>query len=61
MTMRLCFALFFMLAAALTQAHDARPNYVQITETELNTFSVMWKVPASMPDGALPYTKMPEG
>ncbi len=61
MTMRWCFALFFMLAAALTQAHDARPNYVQITETELNTFSVMWKVPASMPDGALPYPTLPEG
>ena len=50
-----------MLAAATVQAHDARPNYVQITETELNTFSVMWKVPASMPGGALPYPTLPEG
>jgi len=25
---------------------DARPNYVRVTEAELNTFSVMWKVPA---------------
>jgi hydrogenase/urease accessory protein HupE len=50
-----------MLAAATATAHDARPNYVQITETELNTFSVMWKVPASMPGGALPYPTLPEG
>ncbi len=61
MTVSRCFALFFILAAATAQAHDARPNYVQITETELNTFSVMWKVPASMPGGALPYPTLPEG
>ncbi len=45
----------------MAQAHDARPNYVQITETEPNTFNVMWKVPASMPGGALPYPTLPEG
>ena len=50
-----------MLAAATATAHDARPNYVQVTETELNTFSVLWKVPASMPGGALPYPTLPEG
>jgi hydrogenase/urease accessory protein HupE len=61
MTVRRGFALYFMLAAVWAQAHDARPNYVQITETELNTFSVMWKVPASMPGGALPYPTLPEG
>ncbi len=49
-----------MLAAAAAQAHDARPNFVQITETELNTFSVQWKVPASMPDRALPYPTLPD-
>ncbi len=59
--MRRCFALLVILAAATAQAHDARPNYVQITETELNTFSIMWKVPASMPGGALPYPTLPEG
>jgi len=61
MSLRRCFALFFVLAAATAQAHDARPNYVQITETDLNTFSIMWKVPASMPGNALPYPTMPEG
>ncbi len=61
MSVRRCFALFFLLAAATAQAHDARPNYVQVTETELNTFNVMWKVPASMPGSALPYPILPEG
>ncbi len=61
MNLRPCFALLLVLAAAAVQAHDARPNYVQVTETELNTFSVMWKVPASMPGGALPYPTLPEG
>jgi len=62
MNLRRGFALFFLVAATMAaQAHDARPNYVQITETDLNTFSVMWKVPASMPGGALPYPTLPEG
>ncbi len=59
--MRRCFALLVILAAATAQAHDARPNYVQITETDPNTFSIVWKVPASMPGGALPYPTLPEG
>ena len=59
MTARRYLALFILLAATAVQAHDARPNYVQVTETELNTFSVMWKVPASMPGGALPYPTLP--
>ncbi len=57
--MRRTLSLFILLMAATVQAHDARPNYVQVTETELNTFSVMWKVPASMPGGALPYPTLP--
>ncbi len=61
MTVRRCLALFILLVASAAQAHDARPNYVQITETETNTFSVSWKVPASMPGGALPYPTLPEG
>ena len=53
---------FLLLLFALTaRAHDARPNYVQITETEVNTFSVSWKVPASMPGSALPYPTFPDG
>ena len=58
--MRRTLALFVLLLASAAQAHDARPNYVQITEAETNTFSVSWKVPASMPGGALPYPTLPE-
>ena len=43
----------------MAQAHDARPNLVQVTEAETNTFSVSWKVPASMPGQALPYPTFP--
>jgi hydrogenase/urease accessory protein HupE len=56
--------LLLLLALFLTplaQAHDARPNYVQITETEPNTFSVTWKTPASIPGRGLPYPTLPEG
>jgi hydrogenase/urease accessory protein HupE len=59
--MRRSLALLLLLFAPLAQAHDARPNYVQITETETNTFSVSWKVPSSMPGGALPYPTLPYG
>jgi hypothetical protein len=49
-----------LLLALTAQAHDARPNYVQITETEANTFSVSWKVPSSVPGRALPYPTLPD-
>ena len=49
-----------VLGPLVAVAHDARPNYVQITETAPNTFSVNWKVPASVPGGALPYPLLPD-
>ena len=52
-------ALFLLLAFPTAEAHDARPNYVQITETDANTFSISWKVPTSVPDRALPYPSLP--
>ena len=54
------FSLLLLLAfASASRAHDARPNYVQVTETTPNTYSVMWKVPASMPGASLPYPTFP--
>ena len=53
--------LLLLVVASVSSAHDARPNYVQVTETTPNTFSVMWKVPASVPGAALPYPTLPEG
>jgi hydrogenase/urease accessory protein HupE len=60
MIVRRTLALFILLLASTAQAHDARPNYVQITETDTSTFSVSWKVPGSMPGNALPYPTLPE-
>jgi len=60
MIVRRILALFALLLASTAQAHDARPNYVQTTETEANTFSVSWKVPGSVPGGALPYPTLPD-
>jgi len=48
------------LLACSASAHDARPGYVQVTETEANIYSVSWKVPASVPGNALPYPTLPE-
>lgn len=59
--MRFALATLWALCALAAHAHDARPNYVQITETEANSFSVSWKVPASMAGRALPYPTLPEG
>jgi hydrogenase/urease accessory protein HupE len=58
------FAAFFsllllLLVASASRAHDARPNYVNVTETTPNTYSVMWKVPASVPGASLPYPTFP--
>ncbi len=48
------------LVAVSATAHDARPNYVQVMETATNQFAVSWKVPASVPGGALPYPTFPD-
>jgi hydrogenase/urease accessory protein HupE len=57
--MRCSLILSALLLAAPVKAHDARPNYVRITESDTNIFSVSWKVPASMPGGALPHPTLP--
>ncbi len=58
--MQRTFILLLLLASPLTQAHDSRPNYVQIAEIETNTFSVTWQVPDSLPSGALPNPTLPD-
>ncbi len=51
--------LVLVLVAVDASAHDARPNYVEVTEVEPNSFSVLWKVPASVPGTALPFPTLP--
>ncbi len=54
------FALIVLLLLSISgHAHDARPNVVQIVEKEALTFNVTWKVPASVPGGALPTATLP--
>ena len=60
MTRRFALWALALLASAGAQAHDARPNFVEIIETDANVFSVQWKIPATVPDAALPTIHMPE-
>ena len=60
MKLRSLVAVCVLFCAASAQAHDARPNFVEIIETETNVFSVQWKIPATVPDAALPTIHMPE-
>ena len=47
------------LAVAHAVAHDARPIYVQIQESEPGRFSVQWNAPPSIPPRALPAPVLP--
>ena len=56
-------ALLFVLLAALpaARAHEARPCYLEITETEPGRFSVLWRTPV-LAGVRLPVAlKLPEG
>ena len=56
---RIALTLAVTLIGWSAHAHDARPNFVQIIEAEPLTFTVSWKVPASMPGAALPFPTFP--
>jgi len=44
---RSCAVFFFLLAAAHTLcAHEVRPAYLELRQTDANTYTVLWKVPA---------------
>ncbi|HSM29646.1 MAG TPA: HupE/UreJ family protein [Woeseiaceae bacterium] len=60
MKARLLFIACALTCATLAEAHDARPNFVEIIETDPNVFSVQWKIPATVPDRALPTIRMPD-
>lgn len=40
--------LLIIISFELTYAHESRPLHVEISEIELNTFSVRWKIPPSV-------------
>ena len=47
--------------AVVAQAHDARPNYVQVTEIQTHLFSVQWKSPATLTASYVPEPLFPDG
>ena len=59
MKLRALAAVALLSIASLAGAHDARPNFVEIIETGPHLFSVQWKIPAVVPDTALPTIQMP--
>ena len=61
MRVSLTVAVSLLLVSLSAQAHDSRPNFVEIIETGPNLFSVQWKIPATVPSTALPTISMPEG
>ncbi len=49
MTMRLvliAIATLLLMPASALQAHEVRPGYLELVETETDDFDVLWKVPA---------------
>ena len=38
--------IFFSMLPLLTNAHEMRPGYLEIRETTVDTYDVLWKVPA---------------
>ena len=57
--MRYLTGILLCIAAAAAAAHDARPNYVEVTETSLDSYLVEWKVPTTIPIVNLPEVVMP--
>jgi hypothetical protein len=41
----ICFAVALMLSVAPASAHEARPAYLEITETKPERYSVLWRTP----------------
>jgi len=54
------FILFLTVIPYVTKAHESRPLYVEILETEPDIYSVKWKVPKSIPTFNTPELKVPE-
>ena len=54
MSLRALVFIAFVGLSSQVLAHDSRPNFIEIIETDPGLFSVQWKVPASGPNNALP-------
>jgi hydrogenase/urease accessory protein HupE len=54
-------AILAAFATFSVRAHESRPLYVQLTETDPGVFSAYWKVPTSMPRAVVPSPMLPDG
>lgn len=55
-----CSVALFCISADPARAHESRPLYVEVTETEPLVFSVEWKIPPSVDVRNAPEITMPE-
>jgi hydrogenase/urease accessory protein HupE len=49
----------FQMIAGAAQAHEMRPAYLEIRETDTNKYSILWKVPAAGDKRLGLYVRMP--
>lgn len=57
----ICIMVFFAMTSLRARAHESRPLYVEVMETEPLVFSVQWKAPPSVDSRNTPEITMPEG
>ncbi|MCP4749962.1 MAG: HupE/UreJ family protein, partial [Proteobacteria bacterium] len=50
----------FLLTSAVGYAHEVRPGYLEITETESGQYKVLWKAPSLSGKGSLIKPVLPE-
>ena len=56
----LFFVLVSLICLQITSAHESRPLFVEITETEAGVYQLQYKIPATIPDFNLPDVFLPE-
>lgn len=57
----ICMMVLFAVTPLRARAHESRPLYVEVIETEPLVFSVQWKAPPSVGSRNAPEITMPEG
>lgn len=53
--------IFFLLASGISQAHELRPAYLEINETAVGQYALLWKVPALGESRLSLYVRLPAG
>ena len=50
---------WFMLDSSAVHAHESRPLFIEIIETDPEVYTVKWKIPETVPSFNLPSPVMP--